>query len=210
MFDRVAKLCDKEPRHYKVKESEQGPEADQWQKDMAAVAASQHACFLKYCPQIAYLQQKFIEKNKIKYTMETAPHFGNMAVTFNFYCAKHFDNDHSWACGVWYNEVQLSQAQCKRHSIPKSCGGHFVVPTLGVACDLTAPATFILWNGSRHLHATAIMKPHHMVSQTSFHFYIVAHSWLCLQTRIGTSMQITSRHVKHETGADFYWVDKLQ
>lgn len=112
-----------------------------------------------------------LKRTRSKYTMEIARHFSNMAVTFNFYCAKHFDNDHSWACGVCYNEVQLSQAQRKRHSIPKSCGGHFVVPTLGVACDLTAPATFILWNGSRHLHATAIMKPrsshgkpHHMVS----------------------------------------------
>ena len=49
MFDQVgAKLFDKEPCHYKVKESEQGPEADQWQKDMGAVTASQHACFFKY------------------------------------------------------------------------------------------------------------------------------------------------------------------
>ena len=140
------------------------------------VAASQHACFLKYCPGIASLQQKFIEDNKIKYTMPTAQLVSNMAVTFDFSCGKHYDNDHSWACGVWYNQEKLSQAQRKRQSIPNSAGGHFVVPTLGVACDMTAPTTFILWNGSRHLHATAILKPHHMVSHFTFHFYILAHS----------------------------------
>ena len=43
VFDRVAKWSDNEPRHYKVKESEQGPEADQWQQDMATVVASHQA-----------------------------------------------------------------------------------------------------------------------------------------------------------------------
>ena len=189
-IDRCAKPSDP-PRHYKTKEDEQGPDEVKWQEDMAVVTKSHYDAFTSYLPCLEKDQRSFLDRNAIKFTMDTAPAFSNMSVTFDFYSAKHFDRDHTWAAGVWYSQHKLSHAQQKKGAIPLTSGGHFVVPTCGVAFDLSAPCTLLVWNGSRHLHATAILETYNSL-------------------RIGTSMQVTSKHFKHETGQKYYFLPKME
>ena len=189
VVDRCAKSSDA-PRQYKTKDEQQGQAEALWQQEMAGVVNSHYRSFCHFLPQLDSEQRAFLSENGIKYTMPGVPAFSNMAVTFDFFCAKHFDHDHTWALGCWYNQESMTRAQEKQGGIPLNAGGHFVVPSCGVAFDMSTACTLLVWNGSRHLHSTAILKTYNSL-------------------RIGTSMQVTSKHFKHEVGERFFFIPSM-
>ena len=149
-------------------------------EDMSSVCHSHYSLFQKYCPFLAQPLMDFCEKFDMK-TLTPAPGFGNITVTFNFSSAQHFDEDFAWACGVWYNKLSATPKQLRDGLKPIQSGGHFFCPSLRCAFLLDADAVFLTWHSKRHLHGTTLFE--HIG-----------------KTRIGTSMQLTKKHV-HATFA---------
>ena len=88
-----------------------------------------------------------------------------------------------------------------RNGVPTQMGGHFFVPSLRCAFRLDAESTFLCWHSARHLHGTTLSSFFKKVFRLEFAciFFLLNH--IPFQTRIGTSMQLTQKHVHAEFAA---------
>ena len=166
---------------------------------MTSVVQSHYKLFSKLCPFFLSPLLEFCAEHSVT-SMTEAIGFGNFTTTFDFASAQHFDNDFSWACGFWYNVL----SEKNQLIWGTACLLRWEVIFLFHLFDVPSAWMRSLLSSAGTLHGTFMALLFHLFSKRfrlefACIFFLLNH--ILFQTRIGTSMQLTQKHVHAEFAA---------